>query len=333
MVKQSPAALNRTFTTAPMLDWSDRHCRAFWRLLTKNAVLYSEMVTTGAILNNDPQRYLQFNNSEHPVALQLGGSNPGELARAAKIGEEFGYDEINLNVGCPSDRVQNNMIGACMMAHPDLVADCMQAMAENCSIPVTIKHRIGIDDMADYDHLYRFVERIRQTSTHTFIIHARKAILQGLSPKENREIPPLIYDFVYDIKKAFPELEIILNGGLADLDAMQTQLQHVDGVMVGREAYHNPWILSEVDARFYGAQAFSQSRHQVVEAFFPYMEEELHKGNRIAYMSRHILGIFNGLPGARQFRRHISENAHKKEADLSLIKEALAFVPRELTSI
>lgn len=333
MVKQSPAALNRTFTTAPMMDWSDRHCRAFWRLLTKNAVLYSEMVTTGAILNNDPQRYLQFNNSEHPVALQLGGSNPQELARAAKIGEEFGYDEINLNVGCPSDRVQNNMIGACMMAHPDLVADCMQAMAENCSIPVTIKHRIGIDDTADYDHLYRFVERIRQTGTHTFIIHARKAILQGLSPKENREIPPLIYDFVYDIKKAFPELEIILNGGLADLDAMQTQLQHVDGVMVGREAYHNPWILSEVDARFYGTQAFSQSRHQVVEAFFPYMEEELHKGNRIAYMSRHILGIFNGLPGARQFRRHISENAHKKEADLSLIKEALAFVPRELTSI
>lgn len=333
MVKQSPPAVKRTFTTAPMMDWSDRHCRAFWRLLTKNAVLYSEMVTTGAILNNDPQRYLQFNNSEHPVALQLGGSNPQELARAAKIGEEFGYDEINLNVGCPSDRVQNNMIGACMMAHPELVADCMQAMAENCSIPVTIKHRIGIDDMADYDHLYRFVERIHQSGTHTFIIHARKAILQGLSPKENREIPPLIYDFVYEIKKAFPELEIIINGGLADLDVMQSQLQHVDGVMVGREAYHNPWILSEVDSRFYGAERFNRSRHEVVEAFFPYMEEELQKGNRIAYMSRHILGIFNGLPGARQFRRHISENAHKKEADLSLIKEALAFVPRELTSI
>jgi tRNA-dihydrouridine synthase A len=333
MVKQSPPAVKRTFTTAPMMDWSDRHCRAFWRLLTKNAVLYSEMVTTGAILNNDPQRYLQFNNSEHPIALQLGGSNPQELARAAKIGEEFGYDEINLNVGCPSDRVQNNMIGACMMAHPELVADCMQAMAENCSIPVTIKHRIGIDDMADYDHLYRFVERIHQSGTHTFIIHARKAILQGLSPKENREIPPLIYDFVYDIKKAFPELEIIINGGLADLDAMQSQLQHVDGVMVGREAYHNPWILSEVDSRFYGAERFNRSRHEVVEAFFPYMEEELQKGNRIAYMSRHILGIFNGLPGARQFRRHISENAHKKEADLSLIKEALSFVPRELTSI
>jgi len=319
----------RTFSTAPMMEWSDSHCRQFWRTLSQQAVLYTEMVTTGALVHGDRERFLAYGQEEHPIALQVGGSKADELAQCAKFAEQWGYDEINLNVGCPSDRVQNNMIGACLMGHPQLVADGIKAMQDACDIDVTIKHRIGIDDQDSYPELVSFVETVAATGCKTFIVHARKAILQGLSPKENREIPPLKYDWIQQLKTDFPDLEIILNGGLTQHSVMQEQMQTLDGVMVGREAYHNPYILAEVDQLYYGADKAKISRHDAVKNFMPYIEEQLSKDVYLSHISRHILGIFHGQPGARQFRRYISENAHKRGSGIEVIEKALSLVPSE----
>ncbi|GAA6133311.1 tRNA dihydrouridine(20/20a) synthase DusA [Oceaniserpentilla sp. 4NH20-0058] len=323
-------SINRTFSTAPMMDWSDKHCRYFWRLLSKEALLYTEMVTSGAIIHGKggPERFLNFNQEEHPIALQLGGSNPAELAQCAKIAQDFGYDEINLNVGCPSDRVQNNLIGAVMMGHPNLVADCIKAMQDAVDIPVTIKHRIGIDDQDSYDELHSFVETVANTGCETFIIHARKAILQGLSPKENREIPPLKYDVVAQIKRDFPQLEILLNGGLETYEQMHDALTYCDGVMIGREAYHNPSILLDVDSEFYNHEKKNHDKKAIVRSLYPYIENHLkEERSKLAYITRHILGLFNGMTGSRQFRRHLSEQAYKPTAGIEIVEAALALMP------
>ncbi|WP_444883867.1 tRNA dihydrouridine(20/20a) synthase DusA [Microbulbifer sp. PSTR4-B] len=313
------------FCTAPLLDWSDRHCRYMWRLLSKCARLYSEMVTTGAILHGDRQRHLQFDAAEQPVALQLGGSDPRELAECARIAEEWGYAEINLNCGCPSDRVQSGRFGACLMAEPDVVAAGLSAMRDSVSIPVTVKHRIGIDDMEDYPGLTRFVEAQAAIGTETFIVHARKAWLQGLSPKENREIPPLNYDMVYQLKKDYPQLQVIINGGINSLEECQQHLQRVDGVMLGRAAYQTPALLSQVDSVLFGENEGPDAA-QVVEQMLPYIERELASGQRLNHITRHMLGLFQGLPGARRFRRHLSENAHKKGAGPEVVEQALSLV-------
>lgn len=323
--------LDRTFTTAPMMDWSDRHCRQFWRILTKQSVFYSEMVTTGALIHGNRDRFLEYNEEEHPVALQLGGSKPEELAQCAQFAEQWGYDEVNLNVGCPSDRVQNNMIGACLMAHPQLVADCIQAMQESCNIDVTVKHRIGIDDIDSYEHMRDFVATVAETGCKTFIVHARKAILQGLSPKENRDIPPLRYELVYRLKQEFPQLEILINGGIQTHDQCAEMLTHTDGVMLGREAYHNPSVLMEVDQRYYGSPTIEDAtsigrRTAAIRELYPYIEQQLSRGATLHHMSRHTLGLFNSLPGARQFRRHLSENAFRKESGVDVLEQALSFV-------
>ena len=315
--------LNRRFTAAPMMEWSDTHCRSFWRLLTKEAVLYSEMVTTGALIHGDRKRFLDFNASEHPLALQLGGSDPKALAECAKMAEDWGYDEVNLNCGCPSDRVQNNMIGACLMAEPKLVAECMSAMQNAVKIPVTIKHRIGIDDMEDYQGMVNFVRTVAETGCKTFIVHARKAWLKGLSPKENREVPPLQYDKVVQLKKEHPELEIIINGGITTLEQSLHLLDDLDGVMLGREIYQNPYLLAEVDQRIYGVDRPVVSREEVMEGFIAYASDQIAKGVRINYMTRHILGLYQGLAGSRKFRRVISEQAYKPNAGIEVIKAAL----------
>ena len=307
-----------------MLDWTDRHCRFFHRLLTKEAILYTEMVTTGAILYGDPARQLRFNSQEHPVALQLGGSEPQELAQCARIAQDYGYDEINLNVGCPSERVQKGAFGACLMAEPQLIAECVSAMQAAVAIPITVKNRIGIDDQEDYADLHNFIDTVSQAGCQTFIIHARKAWLKGLSPKENREIPPLRYDLVYQIKQAFPALEIIINGGITTLEQCQQHLQHVDGVMVGREAYHNPWLLAQVDPLLYSTPAPLESRQAALLAMLPYVQAQLDAGVPLGHISRHLLGLFQGMPGARAFRRLISENAHKPDAGVKLLRDALA---------
>ena len=307
-----------------MLDWTDRHCRFFHRLLTKEAILYTEMVTTGAILYGDPARQLRFNSQEHPVALQLGGSEPQELAQCARIAQDYGYDEINLNVGCPSERVQKGAFGACLMAEPQLIAECVSAMQAAVAIPITVKNRVGIDDQEDYADLHHFIDTVSQAGCQTFIIHARKAWLKGLSPKENREIPPLRYDLVYQIKQAFPALEIIINGGITTLEQCQQHLQHVDGVMVGREAYHNPWLLAQVDPLLYGTPAPLESRQAALLAMLPYVQAQLDAGVPLGHISRHLLGLFQGMPGARAFRRLISENAHKPDAGVKLLRDALA---------
>ena len=314
--------MERLFCVAPMLDWTDKHCRYFHRLLTKHAVLYTEMVTTGAILHGQAERYLSFNQAEHPLALQLGGSEPNEMTQCATIAADFGYDEVNINVGCPSERVQKGAFGACLMAEPQLIADCVASMQAKISIPVTVKNRIGIDDQDDYEGLHQFISTVAAAGCKTFIIHARKAWLKGLSPKENREIPPLCYELVYQIKREFPELEIIINGGITSLSACQEHMQHVDGVMVGREAYHNPWLLAEVDTVIYGDKPQSDDRYTVLEAMLVYIEQQEVAGVRVSHIGRHILGLFQGLPGARQWRRHLSENMHKPEANLNLFKEA-----------
>lgn len=321
--------VNRRFSVAPMMDWTTRDCRVFHRLMSRHALLYTEMVTTGALIHGDRERFLGYDDSEHPVALQLGGSNPAELAQCARLAGEYGYDEVNLNVGCPSDRVQNNMIGACLMAYPEKVAECLADMQAATSIPVTVKHRIGIDDQDSFEELVHFIEVVRQSGCKTFIIHARKAILQGLSPKENREIPPLKYDTVYKIKQLFPDLEIIINGGIQTLDSCDTHLQHVDGVMIGREAYQNPYaVMSEVDSRLYGDNHPIPDRHAVAEAFIPYLEKRLAEGMPFYMVVRHLLGLFHGQPGGRAFRRHLSENGHKADAGVHTLQEALAFPRR-----
>ncbi|OOZ80060.1 tRNA dihydrouridine(20/20a) synthase DusA [Solemya velum gill symbiont] len=315
--------INRLFSIAPMLDWTDRHCRYFHRQLTRCALLYTEMITTGALLHGDVDRHLQFNPEEHPVALQLGGSDPADLATASKLVESRGYDEINLNVGCPSDRVQNGAFGACLMAEPQLVADCIRAMQETVSIPVTIKHRIGIDEQDSYEELVNFIGTVANSGCNTFIIHARKAWLKGLSPKQNREIPPLSYESVYRIKQEFPALEIIINGGTMNLEESRSHLQQVDGVMIGRAAYHSPWLLSQIDSTLYGQQDPCTSPREAVEAMIPYIEKHLAEGGKVSHVTRHMLGLFSGMPGARRWRRILSEGAIRPDADASLLLTAM----------
>lgn len=309
-----------------MLDWTDRHERYFLRLLTQHAILYTEMITTGALIHGDRQRFFEFNQVEHPVAIQLGGSDPADLALCAKMAENHGYDEINLNVGCPSNRVQSGMFGACLMAQPERVAQCVAAMRNAVTIPVTVKHRIGIDENESIEQLYTFVETVAEAGCKTFIVHARKAWLKGLSPKENRDIPPLRYNVVHQLKKDMSQLEIIINGGICDLDTVHQQLAHVDGVMMGREAYHNPYILADVDQRIYQVDRPVLSRQQIIESMLSYIAEETAKGTRLHSISRHILGLYNGLPGAKKWRRYISENAPGVDADEKVIEQALTFV-------
>lgn len=317
--------LNRRFCVAPMLDWTDRHCRYFYRLMSRHAVLYTEMVTTGAILQGNRQRHLQFNPEEQPVALQLGGSHPRDLANCAELAEQYGYDEVNLNVGCPSDRVQNGRFGACLMAEPELVAACVAAMRQAVSIPVTVKSRIGIDEQDSYEALTQFIATVSGGGCDTFIVHARKAWLSGLSPKQNRDIPPLRYEMVYQLKQDFPELDIIINGGITTLDASLAQLNYVDGVMLGREVYHNPYLLSEVDRCLYGDDYPQKTRQDVVLALLPYVRLQLQQGVRLNNIARHLLGLFHGVEGARAWRRYISENANKPGAGEQVLLHALEF--------
>ncbi|MEP0203211.1 MAG: tRNA dihydrouridine(20/20a) synthase DusA [Halioglobus sp.] len=318
--------MDRRFTIAPMMDWSDRHCRYFWRLLTGKALLYTEMVTTGALIHGDRARFLEFNAEEHPVALQLGGSDANELAQCARWAQEWGYDEVNLNCGCPSDRVQSGMFGACLMAQPELVAEGINAMRNACSIPVTVKHRIGIDDMESYSELVDFINPIAQAGCSVFIVHARKAWLKGLSPKENREVPPLNYDWVYQLKRDHPDLEIIINGGIQSLEECKAHLTQVDGVMLGREAYQNPWLLAEVDRQIFDIDDTGFSRDDIITALLPYVEQQLSCGVHLNHITRHILGLYQGVPGARKFRRHISENAHKAGAGVDVLIDARELV-------
>jgi len=315
--------MNRKFSVAPMLDWTDRHERFFLRLITRYSLLYTEMITVGAIIHGDRSRHLDYNQEEHPVAIQLGGSNPDDLALCAKIAEDYGYDEVNLNVGCPSNRVQSGMFGACLMAKPALVAECVSAMQNVVNIPVTVKHRIGIDENDSVEELFEFVEKVAEAGCNTFIVHARKAWLEGLSPKQNRDIPPLRYDVAHELKHAMPQLEILINGGVRDLKTAEEQLKFVDGVMMGREAYHNPYMLSEVDSRFYGSNEKILTRFEIIEALYPYIEKELSKGERLHSVTRHILGLFNGLPGAKKWRRYLSENATKREAGVEVLYSSL----------
>jgi tRNA-dihydrouridine synthase A len=307
-----------------MMEWTDRHCRYFLRQISRHCRLYSEMVTSAALLHGDPERLIGFHPAEHPLALQLGGSDPGELASAARLGEALGYDEINLNLGCPSDRVRSGRFGACLMAEPERVTDCVAAMTASVAVPVTVKTRIGIDDQDSNEVLAALVERLAGAGCRTFIVHARKAILKGLSPKENRSIPPLRYDVVYQLKNEFPGLTIVLNGGIRQLDEAAAHLGHVDGVMVGREAYHNPFVLSRVDARFFADPRKEADRALIVERMLPYIERELSAGTELKHISRHMLGLYQGVPGARAWRRHLSEHAHRAGAGPGIILDALA---------
>jgi tRNA-dihydrouridine synthase A len=288
-------------------------------------MLYTEMVTTGALIHGDHNRFLQFNPEENPLAFQLGGSNSCELAICAKMVEDFGYDEVNLNVGCPSDRVQNGRFGACLMLEPELVAECVSAMCAAVSIPVTVKSRIGVDDRDSYEELALFIEKVANAGCKTFIVHARKALLKGLSPKQNREIPPLKYEAVHQLKADFPQLEIILNGGVITLDQTENLLQRLDGVMVGREAYYNPYLLAEVDKRIFNGAETPKSRHEIMELLLPYIEGQLAQGIRLNSITRHVLGLFHGEPGARAWRRHLSENATGANASINVVRDALAF--------
>ncbi len=321
--------MQRTLSIAPMLDWTDRHYRYFARLITRHTLLYTEMITTGALLHGNRERFLHFNPSEHPVALQLGGSDPTDLAACSRMAQEKGYDEVNLNVGCPSDRVQSGRFGACLMLEPDLVAECIHAMQQAVTIPVTIKHRIGIDHDNSYETLHKFVTTVSQTGCRTFIVHARNAWLEGLSPKENRDIPPLRYETVHQLKRDFPDLEIIINGGIKSLDAAKEQLQYLDGVMIGREAYQNPWILAQADQLIFGDDHPIPSRHEIIKRLMPFVQDEFEKGIPINRITRHILGLFQGQPGAKAWRRHISENAHRRDAVPDLITEAAQMVSLE----
>ncbi|HQV48975.1 MAG TPA: tRNA dihydrouridine(20/20a) synthase DusA [Dokdonella sp.] len=315
--------MNR-LSVAPMMDWTDRHCRYFHRLLAPHARLYTEMVTSAALVHGDRQRLLGFDDAEHPVALQLGGSDPQELAQAARIGAEFGYDEINLNVGCPSDRVQSGRFGACLMHEPALVADCFTSMREAVTIPVTIKCRLGVDEQDEYADLQHFIETVAARGCGIFIVHARKAWLKGLSPKENREVPPLNYQRVYQLKRDFPALTILINGGIQSLAEVRTHLVHTDGVMLGRTAYHEPYRLAELEHALFGTPL--PDRMALIRQMREYTERHLAEGGKLNHISRHLLGLFQGLPGARGWRRHLSENAHRDNADWGVVERALASI-------
>jgi tRNA-dihydrouridine synthase A len=313
MPSLKPVPLDRwKLSVAPMMDWTDRHCRYFHRLLSRRALLYTEMVTTGALMHGDVPRHLRFNFEEHPVALQLGGSEPLDLAHCARLAEQWGYDEVNLNCGCPSERVQRGAFGACLMAEPQLVADCVRAMVDVVQVPVTVKHRIGIDRTESYDFVRDFVGAVADAGCHTFIVHARNAWLKGLSPKENRELPPLRYDLAYRLKHDFPQLTLVVNGGITRNEQVAEHLTHLDGVMLGREAYHNPWWLSEWDAAFYGADRTGLIREEVEEQMVAYMEREAAAHGTPWYaIARHMLGLRHGLPGARRWRQVWSDHKLK----------------------
>jgi len=314
------------FSVAPMMDWTDRHCRVFHRRLTRRARLYTEMVTTGAVIHGDRRRLLGFDACEHPLALQLGGSDPTELATAAGIGEDFGYDEINLNVGCPSDRVKDGRFGACLMAEPALVAEGVVAMKQKVSIPVTVKCRIGIDDQDPEVSLDLLADAVIAAGADALIVHARKAWLNGLSPKENRDIPPLDYDRVYRLKARFPNVPVIINGGVGTIEEARDHLAFVDGVMLGRAAYQEPWRLLTVDQELFGAEGSPGTMHEAIENLVPYIERELSQGIRLHAITRHLVGAFHGVRGARAFRRHLAENATRSGAGVAVLREALAFV-------
>ena len=319
--------MNASISVAPMMDWTDRHCRYFMRLLSPGAVLYTEMVTAAAIEHGDAERLLAYDPSEHPVVVQLGGSDPAQMAAAARRCSDAGYDEININVGCPSDRVQSGRFGACLMADPALVAECYRAMQEASAVPVTVKSRIGIDDNDNWDFLRRFVETVGKAGCRKFVVHARIAILEGLSPKENRTVPPLDYDRVARLKAEFPEFWIGLNGGLDDADMVARELERFDGVMIGRRAYHDPYFLAELEERFLSGRS-APDRREVVEQMFPYVERELAAGERLNRITRHMLGLFANQPGARAWRRYLSENAHRAGAGTQILREALDALPQ-----
>ncbi|WP_255674169.1 tRNA dihydrouridine(20/20a) synthase DusA [Frateuria soli] len=316
----SPVPADFRLTIAPMMDWTDRHCRYFHRLLSPNARLYTEMVTSAALVRGGQLRLLEHSRQEHPVALQLGGSDPVELAQAARLGAQAGYDEINLNVGCPSDRVQSGRFGACLMREPALVGDCVRAMRDAVDVPVTVKCRIGVDEQDDYAGLQHFTETMVAAGVEVLVVHARKAWLKGLSPKENREIPPLDYERVYRLKREFPQLVVVINGGITTVEAVQAHLAQVDGVMLGRAAYHDPYLLAQLEAALYGAPM--PSREEVLGHLRPYVEAELKRGTALKHISRHLLGLYQGEPGARTFRRVLSEGAHLPGAGWSLLERA-----------
>jgi tRNA-dihydrouridine synthase A len=317
------------FAVAPMMEWTDRHCRYFLRLISKRTFLYTEMVTADAVLHGDRERVLGFKEAEHPLALQLGGSDAKKLGEAARVGADYGYDEINLNVGCPSDRVQSGQFGACLMAEPQLVGECVATMAASSGLPVTVKCRIGVDDQDAEESLDRFIDEVSRAGCTTFVVHARKAWLQGLSPKQNRDVPPLDYGRVYRLKERRPELEIIINGGIESFAAARTQLAHVDGVMLGRAAYADPYLLSEVDGVLFGEEGAVPVRLDVLDAFRPYVEDRLARGSRLNQMTRHILGLFHGQPRARAFRRHLAENAHLDGAGIEVLDQARRIIAGE----
>jgi len=317
--------ISHKLSVAPMLDWTDKHCRYFYRVMSKHTVLYTEMVTTGAILFGKGD-YLSFNDEEHPVVLQLGGSDPIALTECDKQAEQKGYDEININVGCPSDRVQNGRFGACLMAEPNVVAECIDKMQAAVNIPVTVKSRIGIDDLDSYEFLHTFIDTVGQAGCQHFIVHARKAWLSGLSPKQNREVPPLDYARVYKIKKDFSQLEISINGGIKTFEESKEHLLHIDGVMIGREIYQNPYMLTQADQELWTSDRAILSRAEVIEQMSVYIDKYVAQGGRVWHVVRHMLGLCNGLPGARQFRRYLSENAGKESANSNVLREAFAKV-------
>lgn len=320
----------RTFCVAPMMEHTDRHDRYFLRLISRHTLLYTEMITTGALRHGDASRLLTYDPTEHPVAVQLGGSDPHDMAECGRMVQDWGYDEVNINVGCPSDRVQSGRFGACLMEEPEKVATCVDALSRAVDIPVTVKTRIGIDQRDSYEDLVYFVETVAGAGCRTFIIHARKAWLQGLSPKENREIPPIRHDVVRKLKQDLPQLEIIINGGITTLEDAQQLLGGLDGVMLGREAYRNPYLLAWVDRLFFNDQHPIPSRFQIVERFIPYVEQQLASGVYLSRMTRHILGLFQGVRGAKAWRRHMSENAHRTGAGVETIRGALRKIPAEM---
>src|SRR5689334_5613476 len=313
----------RILSVAPMMDWTDRHCRVLHRMLTRRALLYTEMLTTGAVLHGDRARLLAFSDVEHPVALQLGGSDPADLVAAARIGEAEGYDEINLNVGCPSDRVQSGRFGACLMQEPELVAECMAAMGAAVRVPVTVKCRIGVDEQDPEESLFRLVELCAQAGVKLFVVHARKAMLKGLSPKENRDVPPLNYPLVWRLKRERPDLTIVINGGIGSLAEAEDHLAHVDGVMLGRAAYHTPGLLAQADARIFG-EGEEVDVIEALGAYRDYVAAELARGTHLAAMTRHMLGLFHGVPGARTWRRILTVEGVKPGAGVEVIDRALA---------
>lgn len=319
--------LDRRLCVAPMMDWTDRHCRYFHRLLAPSALLYTEMVTSGAVLHGDRERLLAYNAEEHPLALQLGGSEPGDLARCADIAAKLAFDEVNLNVGCPSDRVQRGRFGACLMLEPSLVRDCVMAMLDAVDIPVTVKTRVGVDDHDSYEEFRDFVGTVAESGCGVFIVHARKAWLSGLSPKQNREIPELRHDWVYRLKREFPELTVVINGGVSTVEDGERHLQSVDGVMLGRAAYHNPWILAELQQRLFGRPGVAD-RGEAVRALTEYLVAQKMAGVPVKHISRHVLGLYQGMPGAKRWRRYISQNAHLDPENDGLLLEALEAMHR-----